>query len=165
MAEATMEHDAVHGLPVSAHGAAGEYEAPLFGAYSKKVGMWLFLASDSLTFGALLFAFSYNRIYTNPWPTPFHVASITNATIMTACLLSSSLTMVMGVFAAQRHDQTWTRYWLLATMAFGTAFIVLHGMEWSKLISEGLSIPAFLSLGGATATTGRSEEHTSELQS
>ena len=44
--------------------AAGEFEAPLFGAYSKKVGMWLFLASDSLTFGALLFAFSYNRIST-----------------------------------------------------------------------------------------------------
>jgi cytochrome c oxidase subunit 3 len=143
MAEATMEHDAVHGLPVGAHGAAGEYEAPLFGAYSKKVGMWLFLASDSLTFGALLFAFSYNRIYTNPWPTPFHVQSIINSTIMTACLLSSSLTMVMGVFAAQRGDRAWTRNWLLATMAFGTAFIVLHGMEWSKLIGEGLTIPGF----------------------
>ena len=78
------------------HAVSGEYEAPLFGAYSKKVGMWLFLASDSLTFGALLFAFSYNRIYTTPWPTPFHRASIINATIMTACLLSSSLTMVHG---------------------------------------------------------------------
>ena len=69
--------------------------------------------------------------------------SIINSTIMTACLLSSSLTMVMGVFAAQRKDRTWTRYWLLATMAFGTAFIVLHGMEWSKLISEGLTLPMF----------------------
>src|SRR6202167_1943167 len=126
MTEATLQQDAVHGL-------AGEYEAPLFGAYSKKVGMWLFLASDSLTFGALLFAFSYNRIYTTPWPTPFHVASITNATIMTACLLSSSLTMVMGVFAAQRGDRGRTRNWLLATMFFGTAFLVLHGLEWSKL--------------------------------
>ena len=58
MADATLQHDAV------GHGVPGEYEAPLFGAYSKKVGMWLFLASDSLTFGALLFAFSYNRIYT-----------------------------------------------------------------------------------------------------
>ena len=104
--------------------------------------MWLFLASDSLTFGALLFAFSYNRIYT-AWPTPFHVQSIINSTIMTACLLSSSLTMVMAVFAAQRSDRTWTRYWLLATMAFGTAFIVLHGMEWSKLIGEGLTLPMF----------------------
>ena len=146
MADATLQHDAV------GHGTPGAYEAPLFGAYSKKVGMWLFLASDSLTFGALLFAFSYNRIYTTPWPTPFHVASITNATIMTACLLSSSLTMVMGVFAAQRGDRAWTRNWLLATMAFGTAFIVLHGMEWSKLIDEGLTIPWFLKLGAGTTT-------------
>src|SRR6266496_6561301 len=136
MADATLQHDAVqHGLP-------GAYEAPLFGAYSKKVGMWLFLASDSLTFGALLFAFSDNRIYT-AWPTPFHAQSIANASIMTACLLSSSLTMVMAVFAAQRSDRTWTRYWLLATMAFGTAFIVLHGMEWSKLIDECLTLPIF----------------------
>src|SRR5579864_8232648 len=124
MADATLEHDAVH------HGIPGAYEAPLFGAYSKKVGMWLFLASDSLTFGALLFAFSYNRIYTNPWPTPFHAESIANASVMTACLLSSSLTMVLGVFAAQRGDRAWTRNWLLATMAFGTAFIV-QCMPWN----------------------------------
>jgi len=151
MADATLEHNAVHGAPASAHGSAGEFEAPLFGAYSKKVGMWLFLASDSLTFGALLFAFSYNRIYT-AWPTPFHVQSITNATIMTACLLSSSLTMVLGVFAAQRGDRAWTRNWLLATMAFGTAFIVLHGMEWTKLIGEGLTLPGFPK--PATAASG-----------
>src|ERR1700736_1747933 len=133
MADATLQHEAA-----AVHGVAGEYEAPLFGAYSKKVGMWLFLASDSLTFGALLFAFSYNRIYT-AWPTPFHVQSIVNSTIMTACLLSSSLTMVMAVFAAQRGDKPWLRNWLLATMGFGTAFIVLHGMEWSKLIGEGMT--------------------------
>jgi cytochrome c oxidase subunit 3 len=28
-------------------------------------------------------------------------------------------------------------------MAFGTAFIVLHGMEWTKLIHEGLTLPGF----------------------
>ncbi len=137
MADAVLEHSAA-----PAHGHAGEFEQPLFGAYSKKVGMWLFLASDSLTFGALLFAFSYNRIYT-AWPTPFGKESIINATIMTACLLSSSLTMVLAVFASQRHDRAWTRNWLLATMAFGTAFIVLHGMEWTHLIHEGLALPGF----------------------
>jgi len=132
------------------HGMPGAYEAPLFGAYSKKVGMWLFLASDSLTFGALLVAFSYNRISMQAWPTPFGRDSITNATIMTACLLSSSLTMVLGVFASQRGDRAWTRYWLLATMIFGTAFIVLHGMEWSKLIGEGLTLPGFPKTAGAS---------------
>src|SRR5579863_5881469 len=150
MADAALDHGVDHA-------ASGAYEAPLFGAYSKKVGMWLFLASDSLTFGALLFAFSYNRIYTVPWPTPFHVASITNATIMTACLLSSSLTMVLGVFAAQRGDRAWTRNWLLATMVFGTAFIVLHGMEWSKLIDEGLTIPGFMTALGVTSSGSSGE--------
>jgi cytochrome c oxidase subunit III len=132
MADVALQHNAGHGM-------AGEYEAPLLGAYSKKIGMWLFLASDSLTFGALLVAFSYNRLSNPAWPTPFAKESIINATIMTACLLSSSLTMVMAVFAAQRGDKSWTRNWLLATMGFGTAFIVLHGMEWSKLIANGMT--------------------------
>jgi cytochrome c oxidase subunit III len=147
MADATLQHGSVQHDSLQ-HGLPGEFEAPLFGAYSKKVGMWLFLASDSLTFGALLVAFSYNRIYT-AWPTPFGKDSIINATIMTACLLSSSLTMVLGVFAAQRGDRGWTRNWLLATMFFGTAFIVLHGMEWSKLISEGLTLPGFPKIAGS----------------
>jgi cytochrome c oxidase subunit 3 len=116
------------------HGAQGGYEPSLFGTYSKKIGMWLFLASDSLTFGALLFAYSYGRISNPAWPTPFGKESIANATVMTACLLSSSLTMVLAVMAANRRDKAWVRNWLLATMFFGAAFTVLHAMEWTKLI-------------------------------
>src|SRR5580704_16000595 len=121
------------------HGMAGEFEPSLFGAYSKKIGMWLFLLSDTLTFGALLFAYSYGRISNPDWPTPFGKESIINATIMTGCLLSSSLTMVLAVLAARRGDKAWTRNWILFTMFFGAAFIVLHGMEWTKLIGEGMT--------------------------
>jgi cytochrome c oxidase subunit 3 len=129
---------------VSIHGAA--YEPSLFRTYSKKVGMWLFILSDSLTFGALLFAYSYGRLSNPNWPTPFHKESITNASVMTACLLTSSLTMVMAVLAASRNDRKWTRNWLLFTMFFGAAFVVLHAMEWNKLIAEGLRIPIFRTL-------------------
>src|SRR5437764_7061760 len=125
MADAAVHHD-----------IAGAFEPSLFGTYSKKIGMWLFLASDSLTFGALLFAYSYGRISNPNWPTPFGKESIANATIMTACLLSSSLTMVLAVMAANRGDKSWTRNWLLATMFFGAAFTVLHGMEWTRLIAD-----------------------------
>jgi cytochrome c oxidase subunit 3 len=121
------------------HEISGVFEPSLFGTYSKKIGMWLFLASDSLTFGALLFAYSYGRLSNPHWPTPFGKESIANATIMTACLLSSSLTMVLGVLAARRGNRAWTRNWLLATMFFGAAFIVLHAMEWTKLIHEGMT--------------------------
>ena len=71
------------------HGIVDPYEPSLFGTYSKKIGMWLFLLSDSLTFGALLFAYTYGRISTPDWPTPFHSESIMNATLMTAFLLTS----------------------------------------------------------------------------
>ena len=133
---------------------AGAYEPPFLGAYSKKVGMWLFLLSDSLTFGALLFAYSYGRLSTPQWPTPFGAHSIANASVMTACLLSSSLTMVLAVLAARRGDSKWQFNWILGTMFFGTAFVVLHGMEWHGLIHEGLRLPIFPEATGATEAAG-----------
>ncbi len=134
------------------HGMATDaYEPSLFGTYSKKIGMWLFLLSDSLTFGALLYAYSYGRVSNPNWPTPFHSSSIINATIMTAFLLTSSLTMVLAVRASvdgKKKEQLW---YLLATMACGVGFIILHGREWSHLISEGLTLPVFPAVPGAEA--------------
>src|SRR5947209_4476657 len=128
---------------------ATAYEPSLFGTYSKKIGMWLFLLSDSLTFGALLYAYSYGRLSTPNWPTPFHSASIANATVMTAFLLTSSLTMVFAVRAATFGNMKAVRGWLVATMICGIAFIILHGREWSHLIAEGLTLPVFPSVPGA----------------
>jgi len=139
----TMADVAVH------HSAGDVYEPSLFGTYSKKIGMWLFLLSDSLTFGALLYAYSYGRISTPNWPTPFHSSSIINATLMTAFLLTSSLTMVLAVRASAFGRAKTVRLWLLATMACGTAFIILHGREWSHLISEGLTLSVFPAVPGA----------------
>ncbi len=133
------------------HGVTGAFEPSLFGTYSKKIGMWLFLLSDSLTFGALLFAYTYGRISTPNWPTPFHSESIRNATLMTAFLLTSSLTMVLAVRASAFGNAKAQRWWLLATMLCGTAFVVLHGREWSKLIAEGLTLPVFPAVPGHEA--------------
>lgn len=134
------------------HGLTGAYEPSLFGTYSKKIGMWLFLLSDSLTFGALLYAYSYGRISNPNWPTPFHSSSILNATFMTAFLLTSSLTMVLAVRASVDRKPKQQMWFLLATMLCGAAFIVLHAREWSHLISEGLSLPVFPSVPGAEAS-------------
>src|ERR1700741_3134975 len=75
---------------------------------SKKLGMWLFIISDSLTFAAMLICYSYARFSTPHWSTPFNAGSIGFATIMTFFLLSSSLTMVLAVAAAERKDTPWT---------------------------------------------------------
>ena len=104
----------------------------------RKLGMWLFIVSDSLTFSALLIGYSYLRA-SNVWPTPFpFFPSIVFSSVMTFCLLSSSLTMVFGVSASSRGDKAAARKWIMATMAFGAAFVILHLIEWNHLISEGL---------------------------
>ena len=115
------------------------YEPSLFSTFSNKIGMWLFILSDSLTFGALLFAYSYSRVSNPTWPTPFTSESIVNATIMTGALLTSSLTMVLAVSAASRNDRGWSIKWLLATMFFGALFVVLHIREWLGLIERGMT--------------------------
>ena len=62
------------------------------------------------------------------------------ASIMTFFLLSSSLTMVLAVSAATGHGKmSAAARWILATMALGTGFVVLHAMEWTGLIDEGLT--------------------------
>lgn len=102
---------------------------------SKKFGMWLFIISDSLTFSTLLFVYTYSRVANPDWPKPFDFfPSIIFSSVMTFCLLSSSLTMVRAVHSMNHGDRRATWRWIAATMAGGIAFVVLHAIEWSRLI-------------------------------
>ena len=104
---------------------------------SKKFGMWLFIISDALTFSALLFAYTYCRVANPDWPKPFDFSpAIIFSTVMTFCLLSSSLTMVMAVHAMNSGNRASTVKWIIATMIAGATFVVLHLSEWLKLINE-----------------------------
>ena len=102
--------------------------------------MWLFIVSDALTFSALLFGYAYLRNASVNWPTPFEFfPSIVVATLMTFFLLTSSLTMVLAVHHARLGNSAKVFRWLFATMAGGTAFIVLHANEWRELIHHGMA--------------------------
>jgi len=108
----------------------------------KKLGMWLFIVSDVMTFTALLMAYSYSRLANPDWPTqvfPIRPA-ILFSTTMTVVLLGSSLTMVMAVAAGHRGDRGAAVKWLLATMAGGLIFCGLHITEWFHLIEEGVRL-------------------------
>src|SRR6202171_3860758 len=105
---------------------------------SKKLGMWLFIISDTLTFSVLLITYSYSRLTNPDWPRPFPInPAIIFSTTMTVVLLASSLTMVMAVMASQRNDRRKTVLWMGATMAGGLLFTGLHLREWVHLIEEG----------------------------
>ena len=87
----------------------------MLGLGMKKLGMWLFLISDALTFATLLVCYSYLRI-ANEWPHPFEFSpAILFSSLMTLILLSSSLTMVFAVAAAHDGKRPATRKWTLLT--------------------------------------------------
>lgn len=123
---------------VTAAESAWDGGASPYATGSKKFGMWLFIVSDSLTFSSLLFAYTYSRVSNPDWPRPFDFSpSIIFASVMTFCLLSSSLTMVMAVHAMNHGRRGAAARWILATMAGGLAFVFLHAMEWRRLINIG----------------------------
>ncbi len=110
-----------------------------FAIGSKKLGMWLFIISDALTFSSLLISYSYLRLANPDWPLPFpFFNAITFSTAMTVILLASSLTMVMGVAAAAQGERRKAVGWIVATMLGGALFCALHLKEWFHLIEEGV---------------------------
>ena len=125
-----------HASAVEPAGSVWEGGQSPYATNSKKFGMWLFLISDSLTFSAMLFAYTYSRVTNPDWPKPFDFSpAIIFSTVMTFCLLSSSLTMVLAVHSMNHGDRKAAVRWILATMVGGGAFVVLHMSEWLKLIN------------------------------
>jgi cytochrome c oxidase subunit 3 len=107
----------------------------------KKLGMWLFIVSDAITFASLIMAYSYVRVASVNWPRPFAFwPSIINAVVMTIVLLTSSITVVMAVRASKMGQRRTTARWLAATIAGGLLFDVLHIHEWLGLIGEGVRL-------------------------
>ena len=134
-------HEAVSAnLHQVAESAWGGGVAP-FATGSKKLGMWLFILSDAITFSALIMAYCYVRVASDNWPTPFEFyPGIVKATLMTVILLTSSVTMVMAVRAAKLGKRPSVVKWLVATMAGGMTFVIIHATEWAGLIREGVRL-------------------------
>lgn len=123
----------------------------VIGGDNKKLGMRLFIISDSLTFAALLGGYCYLRTMSDSWPRPFHLSSIAYGLVMTLCLGVSSVTMMRAVRSARQRDGSSMRRWLGATIGGGVAFMVLHGYEWMRLSAEGVKLDVVPSGWGATA--------------
>ncbi len=112
--------------------------APAFSVPAKKMAMWLFIIADTATFAGCLVAYGFIRNGTPDWPKPFH--SITNVALMTFILLTSSLTMLIGVRSAQKGDKAGAFRWTMITAVAGIMFAALHIREWMGLIGEGATI-------------------------
>ena len=119
-------------------GHSAAMEKPAFSIPAKKLAMWLFIIADTATFAGCLVAYGFLRNATPNWPRPFH--SITNVAIMTFILVTSSLTMLLGVRTARDGDKAAAFRWTLITAALGIVFALLHIREWMGLIGEGMTL-------------------------
>ncbi len=121
--------------------AHGSMEESPFSIPSKKLVMWLFIISDAVTFAALLLAYGYLRNATPDWPRPFKFSpTVINVMLMTFVLITSSLTMLIGMHAAKTGDKTGALRWTFITVAGGVVFALLHIREWLGLIGEGVRL-------------------------
>lgn len=124
-------------------------EASPYGIPSKKLVMWLFIIADAATFGALLFGYGYLRVGSPDWSRPFaFTPTILNGIVMTVVLLTSSLTMLAAVGAAQAGRREACVKWLAVTVALGILFAALHLREWFNMFAEGWS-PSTNPMGGS----------------
>ena len=111
---------------------------PVFSIPTKKLAMWLFIIADTMTFAACLVAYGFLRNGASDWPRPFH--SITNVALMTFILLTSSLTMLLGLRSARAGDKAGAFRWTMITAVAGILFALLHVREWMGLIHEGMTL-------------------------
>ena len=96
------------------------------------LGMWLFLLTEVLFFGGLFFAYLLYRMwYFEAFAEASRTIQIWPGLINTAVLIGSSLTMALGVRAAQTSQRSATVRWLIATIFLGLVFLGIKVYEYA----------------------------------
>src|ERR1700690_2027098 len=99
-----------------------------------KVGMWLFLISDALTFGALLCAYGASRMGATDWPVPSQVLDVPLTAFNTFVLICSSLTMVKALSAIRHGNVKGLQKFLFLTALGGAMFLSIQAYEYHHLL-------------------------------
>jgi heme/copper-type cytochrome/quinol oxidase subunit 3 len=110
------------------------------GLSNAKLGMWAFLASECLLFGALISTYLLYRNRRQPGTPGQEIFDIPFTSVSSFVLLMSSLTMVLALAAIQRGDHPKLRVWLMATALLGMTFISGQVYEFTRFVQEGLTL-------------------------
>jgi heme/copper-type cytochrome/quinol oxidase subunit 3 len=116
---------------------------------ARKLGMWLFLATEIMFFSAIIGSSWTLRLRTTlpgtptfegRWADPNEILNVPLTGLNTFILICSSVTMVEAFAAAETGDQKRLRLFLLATLILGITFVSIQAFEYQKLyFQEGLT--------------------------
>ena len=104
-----------------------------------QLGMWLFLVTEVLFFGGLFMAYALYRItYPEAYAECSTLMDWKLGALNTAVLLTSSLTMVLAVVAAEQGRTKALIRWLIVTIGFGAVFLIVKAFEYHHKFAEHL---------------------------
>jgi cytochrome c oxidase subunit 3 len=109
------------------------------------LGMWVFLVTEVLFFGGLFATYAiYRAWYPEAFAAASHELDVMLGSINTVVLITSSLTMALGVHAAQMGERKVLLAFLAVTMILGAAFLGIKGVEYyHKLVEHHVPGPTF----------------------
>jgi heme/copper-type cytochrome/quinol oxidase subunit 3 len=119
---------------------------PDTGLANGKLGIWLFLASEVMLFGALFSTYIILRTGSFSWPQG--ELSVWLGAANTVILISSSVTMVMAWAMLKLNDWSKHRLYLIATFVLAGIFLVNKYFEYSEHLHAGEfpSVSTFLAI-------------------
>jgi len=100
------------------------------GLYNAKVGIWLFLASEVMLFGALFSSYILLRVGAQPGTWPIHILNVPLGTINTLVLICSSVTVVMAWASLKLNQFGKFKFYQTITVACAAMFMVIKGFEY-----------------------------------
>lgn len=107
--------------------------------HAARLGMWAFLASEVLFFGAL---FTLYVAYSAEYSDLFHKAArhtdLILGSVNTAILITASFFVAVAVSEIRRERVRSAVWLLLAAAALGVVFLVFKGMEYAHHFSDGI---------------------------
>ncbi|WPU63812.1 cytochrome c oxidase subunit 3 [Peredibacter starrii] len=126
---------------------------PQFGkATPGKLGMWIFLVTDGMSFSGFLIAYAVLRSKLE-WPNPAEHLGIFLSGIATFLLICSSVSMVLAIDACKARNRQAMLNWLLVTICGGAIFLGIQAYEYTHLVHQGITLNSFkhgTSLFGST---------------
>ena len=95
------------------------------GLFNAKLGVWLFLASEVMLFGALFSSYILLRVNAVHWPEGASLLSIPIGTFNTMVLITSSVTMVMAWAALKENNLKRYKLFIGSTVLLGLTFLLV----------------------------------------
>ncbi len=103
---------------------------PDTGLYNAKLGIWLFLASEMMLFGALFSSYILLRVSADPGTWPHHILSVPLGTFNTIVLILSSVTVVLGWASLKMNQFGKYRMYQAITILCSLVFLVVKSVEY-----------------------------------